>query len=80
MGHGYGTTLVREARKSTEYYMEKYNVESDFEKLREKVEHYGLDLHNKLDWTNLIVCQYIALKDEIETFKTVWPWQINGTI
>ena len=24
----------------------------------------------KLDWTNLIVCQYISLKDKIETFKT----------
>ena len=47
MGQGYGTTLVREARKSTNYYLDKYNVESDLEKLRKKVEHYGLDLHNK---------------------------------
>ena len=70
MGQGYGTTLVREARKSTDYYLDKYNVESNLEKLREKVEHYGLDLHNELNWTNLIVCQYISLKDEIETFKT----------
>ena len=61
MGQGYGTTLVREARRSTDYNLDKYNVESDLEKLREKVEHYGLDLHNELDWTSLIVCQYIAL-------------------
>ena len=70
MGQGYGTRLVREARSSTDFYLDKYIVESDLEILRKKVEHYGLDLHNKLDWTSLIVCQYIGLKNEIDTFKT----------
>ena len=47
----FGTTLVRETRNSTEYYMEKHKVESDLEKLREKVEEYGLELPNEENWT-----------------------------
>ena len=43
MGNGYSTALVREARRSTDYYMEKHNVESEFEKLSEKL--------NNTDWT-----------------------------
>ena len=70
MGQGFGTTLIREARRSNDYYLDKYNVESDLEKLKEKVERYGLDLHNELNWTTLIVYKHKELKNEIEKFKT----------
>ena len=36
-GVGYGTSLVREQRKSVDYYRDKHNVESELELIRDRI-------------------------------------------
>ena len=68
-GVGYDTSLVREQRKSVDYYRDSYNVEFELEQLRDQIARYGLDLINEENWPGLIVSRLVTLNDEIQTVK-----------
>ena len=68
-GVGYGTSLVREQRKSVDYFKDKHNVESELEQIRDRIARYGLDLINEENWPSLIVSRFNTLNDEIQMIK-----------